>query len=100
MIELISIIASLAVCIITPIEVEKIRKGWVRKKFGGDRAKFLTAYHSQLKLLTILGVVFGVLQVVLAMIESEPGENIVKLIAGLIWFAVAVVCFVSRRRIP
>ena len=55
MIELISIIASLAICILIPIEVGKIRSGWVRKKVAGDRPKFLAAYRSQLKLLIAKG---------------------------------------------
>ena len=97
MIELISIVASLIVCIVTPIEVRNIRGGWVKPKFAGDREKFLQAYNRQLGALTLAGVVFGILYVGLALIETEPGENVVKLIAAVTWFAVAVVCYVSRR---
>jgi hypothetical protein len=97
MIELISIVASLIVCIVTPIEVRKIRGGWVKPKFAGDRDKYLQAYNRQLGALTLAGVVFGILYVGLAFIETEPGENVVKLIAAVIWFAVAVICFASRR---
>ena len=46
MIELISIVASLVVCILIPIEVGRIRRGWVRKNFAGDRGKFLAASAS------------------------------------------------------
>ena len=97
MIELISIICSLAICILTPIEVAKIRRGWVRKKFEGDREKFLVVYRSQLNLMTWLGIVFGFLSVGLAFIEDHSGELTVKLVAGAIWFAVAVISIVSRR---
>lgn len=100
MIELISIIGSLAVCILTPVEVARIRGGWTRKKFGNDREKFLTAYRAQLNMLTVLGIVFGVLGILLAAIESDAGEQIVKLIAAAIWFAVACICFISRRMLP
>jgi len=99
MIELIGIICSLAVCILTPIEVGKIRNGWVRKKFAGDRAKFLTAYRAQLKMLTVLGLFFGVLFIGLAFLESEPGEPVFKLIAAVIWFAVSGITFVGRRKL-
>ena len=99
MIELIGIICSLAVCILTPIEVGKIRNGWVRKKFVGDRAKFLTAYRAQLKMLTVLGLFFGVLFIGLAFLESEPGEPVFKLIAAVIWFAVSGITFVGRRKL-
>ena len=97
MIELISIIASLALCILIPIEVNKIRNGWVRKTFTGDRPKFLAAYRRQLKLLMWLGLVFGVLSVALAPLESQAGEPVVKVVAGIIWFVVAGICFSSLR---
>ena len=100
MIELISIVCSLIICVLTPIEVAKIRKGWVRPRFKGDRARFLAAYKKQLNLLMGLGIVFGVISIVLSFVEQTPGENYVKIFAGLIWFAVAIICFVSRGRIP
>jgi hypothetical protein len=100
MVELISIICSLAICIITPIEVGKIRAGWVRAKFAGDREKFLAAYRKQLTMLTWVGVGFGVLSFGLAFIEAEPGESTVKVIAGVVWLVVACVCFISRRMVP
>ena len=100
MLELISIIASLVLCIITPIEVAKIRGGWVRRKFDGDRQKFITGYGRQLNYFTWLGIGFGVLMLVTAFLETEPGENVVKLVAAMVWFALAVICIVSRRLLP
>ncbi len=43
MLELISIVAALALCILIPIEVGEIRGGWVRQSFAGDQARFLAA---------------------------------------------------------
>ena len=100
MIELISIICSLAICILTPIEVSKIRGGWVREKFAGDREKFLMAYRKQLTMLTWVGVVFGLLSIGVSFIETHPGESTVKYIAAAIWLAVAGICAVSRRLLP
>lgn len=100
MIELISIICSLVILVLTPIEVREIRGGWVREKFKGDREQFIVAYRKQLVLLTWMGVVFGALTIGLAFIEMEPGESTLRLIAGLIWLAVACVCFMSGRMIP
>ena len=100
MIELISIICSLAICIITPIEVGRIRSGWVREKFKGDREKFIAAYHKQLALLTWVGVGFGIFSIGLSFIELHPGEGTVKIIAAVVWFAVAVICAVSKRMLP
>lgn len=100
MLELISIIAALTLCILTPFEVAKIRRGWVRRKFGDDRQGFITAYDRQLYFFTWLGLVFGVLVLGTAFLETEPGEDVVKMIAAVIWFALAAVCFVCRRRLP
>ena len=100
MIELISIICSLAICILTPIEVSRIRSGWIRAKFKGDREQFIAAYHKQLAMLTWVGVGFGILSIGLSFIEMHPGEGTVKIIAGIIWFAVAGICAVSNRMLP
>src|SRR5262245_39967463 len=97
MLELISIVASLALCILIPIEVGKIRNGWVRKNFAGDRPRFLAAYRKQLKMLMWLGLIFGVLSVAMAPLETHGGESIVKVIAGAIWFVVAALSFSSLR---
>lgn len=97
MIELISIIASLVLCILIPIEVNKVRNGWVRKNFAGDRPKFLAAYRRQLNMLKWLGLVFGVLSIALAPLETHAGEPTVKVIAGIIWFEVAGLSFSALR---
>ena len=95
MLELIAMIAGLIVCIMMPIEMARIRKGWVSKKFTGDRPKFLAAYRKQLKMLMWLGLVFGVLGIGLAAVEDRHGEVIVKLIGAVIWFAVSGIAFFS-----
>ena len=97
MLELISIIAFLVICILIPIETGRIRNGWVRKNFAGDRPRFLAAYRKQVKRLMWLGLVFGVLGTGLASIEAHRGEASVKLAAAVIWFAVACISFVSLR---
>ena len=99
MLELISILAALIVCILIPIEVGKIRNGWVRKQFAGDRPKFLAAYRKQLRLLMWLGLVFGVLGIGLAAIEANRGEAVVKLVAAVIWSAVSIISFIGLRQL-
>lgn len=100
MLELIAIIAAIAICILTPYEVNKIRRGWVHKKFAGDRAKHIAAYRKQLTILICMGAVFGVLGIVFAAIATRPEEITVKIVTAVIWFAVSGICFVSRRRLP
>ena len=99
MLELISILAALVVCILIPIEVGKIRNGWVRKQFAGDRSKFLAAYRNQLRMLVWLGLVFGVLRIGLSSIETSRGKAIVKLVAAAIWFAVSCISFFALRQL-
>ena len=99
MLELISILAALIVCILIPIEVGRIRSGWVRKQFAGDRPKFLAAYRKQLRMLMWLGFVFGVLGIGLAAIEASRGEAIVRLIAAVIWFTVSCISFIGLRQL-
>jgi len=97
MLELISIVASLVICVLVPIEVGKIRNGWVRKNFAGDRPKFLAVYRKQLRMLMWLGLVFGILGLTMAPLEDHPGERTIKIIAAVIWFVVSGLGFFSVR---
>ena len=97
MLELIAMVAGLAVCVWLPIEMGKIRKGWVHKKFAGDRPKFLAAYRKNVRVMMWLGLVLGVAGIGMALIEARQGEAIVKLIGAAIWFAVSGIAFTSLR---
>ena len=99
MLELISIVAGLIVCIAMPIEVGKVRKGWVRKSFKGGRPEFLVAYRKQIRMLMWLGLVFGVLGLGLAAVEARHGEVIVKIVGAAVWFAVSAISFFSLREL-
>ena|SRR5205823_11612159 len=99
MLELISIVCSLAICILTPIEVHKIRAGRVRRGVAGDQAKYIAAFDKQLRWLMWVGLVFGVLTLGLAFIEKRHGESVVKIVAAAIWFAVACITFIGRRQL-
>jgi len=97
MLELIALVAAVAVCIWTPIETRKVRDGWTRKNFKGTREEFVTKYRRQLTVIGWVGVVLGSLNLVLAVVAaSEPGM-IVKLIAGVIWLAAGGISLWSRR---
>lgn len=100
MLELIAILCALAVCVLTPFEVRRIRGGYVHKKYAGDRAKYIAAYRKQLTMLIIMGAIFGVLGLVFAAVEDRPGGAAVRIVAAVIWFAVSAICFFSRRMLP
>ena len=98
MLELIAMVAGLAVCVWLPIEMGKIRKGWVHKKFAGDRPKFLAAYRKQIRTMMWLGLVFGVAGIGLALVEDRPGGSIIKLVGAAIWLAVSGIAYTSASR--
>jgi hypothetical protein len=100
MLEIISILCSLIICIVTPIEVNRIRNGKINKKFANDPQKFLDIYRKQLRMLIFVGLGLGTLTFIMSFLEENPGERVFKLVAGAIWLAVAGICFVSRGRLP
>lgn len=89
MLELIAMVCGLVVCIMMPIELAKIRKGWVHRKYAGDRPKFLAAYRKQVRMLMWLGLFFGLAGIGLAAVADRQAESIVKLIGAAIWLAVS-----------
>jgi hypothetical protein len=97
MLELIAMVAGLVVCVMMPIEMAKIRKGWVHKKYAGDRPRFLANYRKQTRMLMWLGLVFGVAGIGMAALADQRAEAIVKLIGAAIWLAVAGIGFTSLR---
>jgi FtsH-binding integral membrane protein len=97
MLELIAMVAGLAVCVWLPIEMSKIRKGWVHKKFAGDRPRFLAAYRKNIRAMMWLGLVLGVAGIGMAALADQRAESIVKLIGAAIWFAVSGIAFTSLR---
>jgi hypothetical protein len=99
MIELLVIIAGLAVIILTPIEVNKIQKGWVRKSFKGTHAEFVTAYRKQLLVMTWLGGVLGVAYVGLGLIADRQYEDIAKFVIAALWLGVGGISYFSREKL-
>lgn len=97
MLELIAMVCGVVVCIMMPIEMAKIRKGWVHKKFAGDRPKFLAAYRKQLTMLKWLGLFFGVAGIALAALADHSAGAIAKLVGAAIWLAVSGFAFNSLR---
>lgn len=97
MLELIALIAALAVCVWTPIEARKVRDGWMRKNFQGTREEFVTKYRRQLTVIGWVGLVLGTLNLVLALVASSEPGMIVKLIAGIIWLMAGGISLWCRR---
>ena len=99
MLEIISILASLALIVITPMQTSQICAGKFSPKMKVTPAVFVTSFRRQVVMLTWLGAVFGVANIVLMFMETEPGENIVKGVAAALWFGVAGVSYYSSRRL-
>ena len=78
MLELISIIASIVLIVVTPIQTAQICAGKISPKYKGTPEAYAAAFRKQIGLLVWLGAVFAVLNLVLIFIASEPGEWIVE----------------------
>jgi hypothetical protein len=99
MLELIAIVGGLILIFYLPYEVNKVRNGWVRKRFKGAPADFTAAYAKSLKSFTTIGIVLGCVGVALAPLAPERGEWIFKLLGATIWFGVAAVAYHQRARL-
>jgi hypothetical protein len=99
MLEIISILASLALIVVTPMQTAQICAGKFSPKMKVTPAVFVTSFRRQVVMLTWLGALFGVANIVLMFMETEPGENVVKGVAAALWFGVAGVSFYSSRKL-
>jgi hypothetical protein len=99
MLELISIVASIALIILTPIQTAQICSGKFSPKLKSSPEAFVAAFRRQIGMLVWLGAVFAVLNFALIFMESEPGEWVVKLVAAVLWLGVCAVSFHSRQRL-
>jgi hypothetical protein len=98
-IELLVIIASIAVLILTPIEVNKIKNGWVRKNFKGTHADFVVAYRRQLTMIMWFGGVLGLAYIGLGIIEEREYSDLVKFGIAALWLAVGVMSYFMREKL-
>ena len=99
MIELISILASIVLLFVTPVQTAQICAGRISPKYKGTPEAYAAAFRKQIGLLVWLGAVFAALNLVLIFIEVEPGEWIVKLVAAMLWLGVFAVSLHSRQRL-
>ncbi|HEY3778205.1 MAG TPA: hypothetical protein VGL35_09110 [Rhizomicrobium sp.] len=99
MIELISILASIGVLILTPIQTKQILAGHINKKYKLTREDCAAAFSKQLWFLFWLAPIFAVLNLTMIFIASEPGEWVVKLVAAALWLGVLAVTFFSRQKL-
>jgi hypothetical protein len=99
MLELISILASLVLLVLTPIQTAQICAGKISPKFKGPPEAYVAAFRRQIGMFVWLGAVFAALDVVMIFLSTEPGEWIVKLVAAVLWLGVAAVSFHSRQKL-
>ena len=99
MIEIISILASLVIVILTPIQTAQICAGKAIKGYKGTREENAAVFNKQLGFLIWLAPVLAILNLAMILIETEPGEWIVKSIAAGLWLTVFAVTFRSRGKL-
>ena len=100
MLELIAIVCGFILLFYIPHEANKVRAGWVRKRFKGAPEDFPAAYAKALKSFIITGIVLGCAGLALAPLALEEGEWVFKLLGAAIWFGVAAVAFHQRGKFP
>lgn len=96
MLELIAIVGGFFLLFYLPHEANKVRNGWVRKRFKGAPEDFPAAYAKALKFHINIGIVLGCGGLILAPLAPEQGEWIFKLLGAAIWFGVAAVAYNQR----
>jgi len=99
MLELIAIVGGVVLLFYLPHEANKVRNGWMRRRFKGPPAEFRAAYAKWLKSFGTIGIVLGCVGIVLAPLAPERGEWVFKLLGAAIWFGVAAVAFRQRARL-
>jgi hypothetical protein len=99
MLELISILASIALLVVTPIQTAQICAGKISPKYRGTPEAYAAVFREQIDLLVCLRVVLAALNLGLIFIATEPGEWIVNLVAAMLWAGVFAVSFHSRQRL-
>lgn len=97
MLELITLLAALVLCVWTPIEARKVRSGWMRKNFKGGHAEFVAKYRHQLAVMGWVGLALGILNIGLGALAANEASLVVKLVVGGLWIVGGVVSFASRR---
>ena len=99
MLELIAIVGGFFLLFYLPYETNKVRNGWVRKRYKGAPADYPGANAKGLKSFTTIGIVLGCAGIVLAPIAQQSGEWIFKLLGAAIWFGVAAVAYHQRGKL-
>jgi hypothetical protein len=97
MLELISIIASIVILVLTPFQTTQIARGKINPKYKGTPEAYVAAFRKQVGYTLWLGLVFAVLDCLMILISTEPGEWIVDLVAGVLWLGVFAVSFYARQ---
>lgn len=99
MLELISILCSLALLVLTLVQTQQICAGTISPKIKSTPTAYAAAFRKQIGLYVWLGAVFGAVDLVLIFIDPEAGEWIVKLVAAMLWFGVCAASVYSRQRL-
>ena len=99
MLELISILASLVLLIVTPMQTAQVCAGKISPKYTGTPQAYAAVFAKQVNLFIWLGAVFAGLDLLLIFLSTEPGEWVVKLVSAVLWLGVAAVSFHSRQKL-
>ncbi|HZZ86853.1 MAG TPA: hypothetical protein VFE13_00835, partial [Caulobacteraceae bacterium] len=80
-------------------QTSQICDGKFSPKLKVSPEAYVASFRRQVNLFVWLGAVFAALNLVLAFLEENPGERIVKFFAVALWLGVAGISLWSRQRL-
>jgi len=99
MLELLVLICALIAAVYTPMEAKKVHGGWVSPRFKGTPEKFRAKYVKQLKAVSWVALILGVLYIAVGVPLSDTTEEmVVKVAIGAIWIVVGLINMAMRRK--
>jgi hypothetical protein len=99
MLEILSMLAAVALLIITPIQTGQVCAGKINPKFKGSPAEYVVAFRRQLGLLIFLGAISGVVNLALIFLNSGSAEWLFSLLGAALWLGVALASYLSIRKL-
>ncbi len=97
MLELIALLCAAGMIVWVPVESHRVARGWVRRRHKGTAEEFRDLYRRQLTLFVWMGVVFGVINLALGLLEPDGARLTVKVVTGVLWFGAAAAAVYGRR---
>jgi hypothetical protein len=95
--ELIALVCAAGMIVWVPVESHRVARGWVRRRHTGTPEEFRALYRRQLTLFVWMGVVFGLINLGLGVLEETAAGFWIKTVTGVLWFGAGAAALYGRR---